>query len=516
MNSQKLNYPNMEYGFDFTKNNAKSTDNRTLVIIFHGLRGGYDSLSDVVKRLEDCDIADELDHVGIDKSRLDIWIPKLPYAGSQGFRCKLPIKDIVNNLITDLHIIISEGKYSSIRIVGHSFGGLIARSLFQEGIERDCAWAVKSADNDIRIVLLAGINRGMGVTQQMKLKTLILSYFGLVLGRLWQIIFNSHFTSLEAYRGSDFITKLRLKWLIHNHEKKLPDVVQLLGSQDDVVGPDDSLDLVTGRNFHYLDVDYTGHASILDVGDKESSDQKCEHRWRMICLALFSSTEAIKEEEVRPWDLEPRNENQNDQDDSNGDVLSKEQVVFVIHGIRDHGYWTDKIARRVWRKAGEEKQNHLHKVVDSYGFLGMGPFLLPHNRRKKVQWFMERYLEARAKYPEARFHFIGHSHGTYVLAKALEVYEDCKFDNIVFAGSIVRTGYEWNAKIDNGQVKRLLNFEATKDCVVAFFPRFFDFYNLQDMGGAGHIGFKDATSNGPIYSLKYAIGDHSAGRVEIL
>jgi len=87
---------------------------------------------------------------------------------------------------------------------------------------------------------------------------------------------------------------------------------------------------------------------------------------------------------------------------------------------------------------------------------------------------------------------------------------------VVFAGSVVRSNYEWNERIQSGQVERVLNFEATTDWVVAFFPRFFDFYNLQDLGGAGHVGFNDASKEGPVYSIKYAIGAHSAGKHEAL
>ncbi|MEQ8956100.1 MAG: hypothetical protein RL120_18375, partial [Gammaproteobacteria bacterium] len=80
----------------------------------------------------------------------------------------------------------------------------------------------------------------------------------------------------------------------------------------------------------------------------------------------------------------------------------------------------------------------------------------------------------------------------------------------------VRADYQWKDRIAAGQVRRVLNFEATEDWVVAFFPRLFDMFNLQDMGGAGHVGFREADATGPIYSIKYAIGSYSAARQEVL
>ncbi len=97
------------------------------------------------------------------------------------------------------------------------------------------------------------------------------------------------------------------------------------------------------------------------------------------------------------------------------------QVIFVIHGIRDVGHWTDKVARRVWklhrndqRVARGESPQTLEKVIDAYGYSGMEPFLLPFLHWKKVAWFMERFLATRAAYPAASFSCVAHSHGTYI------------------------------------------------------------------------------------------------------
>lgn len=503
---------------------SESTD-ETLVVILHGIGSGYKKLDGLIDMIS----ANGNSHV---------WAPTLAYAGLWGYISTTSPETIVREIQNDLDRIWAQGNYKYIKIIGHSMGGLIARAVVIQGIEQGCEWAKTFQSDRSRVVLLAAVNKGLGITLQLSFFKMIGLAFGAAIARMLQFFFPIRFTLLNAMRGSEFVIKHRIRWIKAEHAHKvapgkypipIPNVIQLLGSIDDVVGPSDSLDLVTGKKFRYLDVKKTNHAGILQVSPTGAgSAQKQaiqDERWRVIQLALEGEDDEIREEEVRPWELD-RSESQIIDSAAN-------EVVFVIHGIRDNGYWTDKIARRIWRiadarlKAEQMDRNGaisdfrdtgLRKVVDSYGFLGMGPFIFPSNRRKKVEWFMERYLEAKAKYPpETRFHFVGHSHGTYVLAKALETYEDCKFDNVVFAGSVVRTDFQWTELLKNEQVKRVLNFQATNDWVVAIFPRFFDFFNFQDLGGAGHNGFTETDDvNNQIFSVRYAIGAHGAGKEEEL
>jgi len=105
-------------------------------------------------------------------------------------------------------------------------------------------------------------------------------------------------------------------------------------------------------------------------------------------------------------------------------------VVFVIHGIRDTGYWTHKIARKVVA-LGRKESRQFETETSTYGYFPMLHFLLFARRRAKVEWLMDQYTEDKAKYPNAQFSFMGHSNGTYLLAKALEVYPSWRFKNVV-------------------------------------------------------------------------------------
>jgi hypothetical protein len=192
-------------------------------------------------------------------------------------------------------------------------------------------------------------------------------------------------------------------------------------------------------------------------------------------------------------------------------------VVFVIHGILDEGYWTRKIAYRAQR-CGETRHRVVATETSSYGYFPMLSFLTPGARQKKVQWLMDRYTEAKATYPNARFHYVGHSNGTYLLARALKDYAAVRFDQIVFAGSVVHRGYDWIEARYAKRIGAVVNFIATADWVVAFFPKALQTVGIQDLGSAGHDGFNVPTSQGAVIQPPhtYIVGGHSAAIQEAM
>ena len=231
--------------------------------------------------------------------------------------------------------------------------------------------------------------------------------------------------------------------------------VQLLGSVDDRVSPEDNVDLVTGSDFVYLDVPSSGHASIIEMDDSPAGKGRRE----CFVHALIATSEELQAKKVMPSDDAPQSTNDKVTD-----------VIFVIHGIRDEGFWTQKIARHV-KFVGESTTRHFQTETSSYGYFAMLPFLLPSRRRAKVEWLMDQYTEALARYPKAEYSFVGHSNGTYMLARALRDYPACHFKRVVFAGSVVRCDYEWAKLLREKRVEAVLNYVATADWVVALFPK---------------------------------------------
>ena len=121
------------------------------------------------------------------------------------------------------------------------------------------------------------------------------------------------------------------------------------------------------------------------------------------------------------------------------------------------------------------------------------------------------------RYPKAtKFHYVGHSNGTYLLARALRDYRCCHFSRVIFAGSVVPSRYDWASYLRSTppRVEQILNYAATADWVVAFFPNCFEYLHIPDIGGAGHRGFTqlDSAASGSPQSrnIRYVVGQHSA------
>jgi hypothetical protein len=285
---------------------------------------------------------------------------------------------------------------------------------------------------------------------------------------------------------------------------------------DDVVSPDDNIDPVSGSDFIYLDVPRTGHVDILLMWrtrrDEVTPDPDGAARAAILHDALMLDRAALEARSVHPFDRQV--------DAPRGDV---DAVVFVIHGIRDPGYWTSKIARRVVAvgRSATPRQNFATETA-TYGYFAMLPFVVPSRRRAKVEWLMDRYAECRARFPDAPFHFVGHSNGTYLLARALEEYPCARFERVVLAGSVIRTDYDWERFVASGQIGTVVNYVATADWVLALFPKAFQRLDglvravtggrrLFDLGAAGHDGFRGGTTPP---DLGFVAGGHGAAIAE--
>ncbi|MEN1834970.1 alpha/beta hydrolase [Pseudomonas lijiangensis] len=458
-----------------------------------------------------------------------VWCPELP----TGLFSRVDPDEIVCRLLVgvedQIDLASSEGRpVTSIVIVGHSVGGVIGRKLYvaacgetseapfehiyhQQGFksENGLLSARTWAPLVTRIVLLAGMNRGWQISHHMNPIRAIGWRLGVVMGYIFRFFTGRWLQIFKLRRGAEFITQLRVQWLKRPRFRGETLVVQLLGSRDDVVSPEDNIDLVTGSDFIYLDVPFSGHADVVDLQDAQYG----YGREKVLKEALSLSKKDLQTAEVIPADEQLFVTNPN-----------IDNVVFVIHGIRDQGFWTQKIARRVRTLAAQDalrakalnvatKPSEWATETSSYGYFPMLPFLLPWYRRNKVEWLMDKYTEALARYPNAKFSYVGHSNGTYLIAKALELYPCCKFENVVFAGSVVRVEYDWRKLLDANQprVKNVLNLVATSDWVVAFFPKLFQFLGWQDLGSAGHDGFKTFKNSNGLFQVQYLKGRHDAG-----
>jgi pimeloyl-ACP methyl ester carboxylesterase len=401
----------MPHAYMFPGFEAGDEGTRELVIILHAYMSGPENLKHVRN----------VAHAH--RRGADFFIPAMQ---TGFFSCEDPA-NIVRELLDSVDRLSSAkggSGYDRITLIGHSLGALLARKLYvcargensdapfesclSEVAARPRAWA----DRVERIILLAGLNRGWSLSHHLSIRRSIEWTVGRWLAayvlKLWT---GQEPLILAIYRGAPFITQLRIQWLsMVRREKKameavkkeitLAPTIQLLGSIDDMVSPEDNIDLVTGSEFVYLDVPMTGHANVVEMDNAPAGKE----RRRVFETALSEDPETLRIKSLQPGDYQ---------------VVPNERikhVIFVIHGIRDKGYWTQKIARRamaLWRDRNHpDPQPNFASITSTYGYFQMLPFIILSRRLEKVHWLMDQYTEALARYPNADFYYVGHSNGT--------------------------------------------------------------------------------------------------------
>jgi alpha-beta hydrolase superfamily lysophospholipase len=390
--------------------------------------------------------------------------------------------------------------YDRVILVGHSIGALMVRKAYVvargetqelaiEGLQpRPRPWARKVS----RIVLLAGMNRGWEVTPRPRDMSVLQALYMRIGARASQFAgIGGLIRSLR--RGSPFVVNLSLQWLnLSALPQPMPEVVQLLGTRDDIVSAADNVDFYAGSRFFYRTVPDTGHRDMIEFAGDAGHSVGSRRRQRFVD-ALTASREVLAQENEFDARLSPD--------------PKVDQVVFVMHGIRDFGSWTENVARVLQDEAAKNGVN-IRVITSGYGYFPMGAFLLFSERQKNVRWFMDQYTRAKALYPNARFQFLGHSNGTYLLASALREYRACSVDRAVFAGTVMRRDYPWDDLIRNGQIAAIRNYVATGDWVVGWFPHMFEELEIGDVGGAGLFGFTNDTARRD--EVRFVEGEHDA------
>ncbi len=489
---------------------TKRTDTDTVVVILHGMDCSPSTIAALTQRVKKEMLTSE------------IYAPKLPFDWHRTF----DLKDLSEEIGREIQKLIRKTKYKSVLLIGHSAGGVLVQSTYlmiQKNVEfDDVRKQFESPDLDLRLILVAPLTRGWALDHHLPVIQKISWTIGLcLLPILWFREWVKHPLSraarqepwiMQLRRSAPFLVWLRLAWLQFEGKKEDKDKVPifiLLGSIDELLSWQDMADAVVGvNNVVYIQVPFSDHATIIDYEDGTDGEKRAE----LFAHTLMGSLDSVRElkEYVLPWDEKPYKP-----------VCSVKRVVFVIHGIRDEGHWTQKIASLA--KANHElaklERDQIVVETSSYGYFSMLEFLRRRARYEKMHWLVERYIEARRRYPKAKFSFIGHSNGTYLLAQSLEEYEDIKFERIAFAGSVVTSNFDWISLKRQNQVGYVLNFMSSKDWVVSCLPRIADIIPLSwilgpNLGGASVVPFKkkgDFVHN----TEHYIKGGHGAGIEEV-
>jgi predicted esterase len=469
---------------------SSATGTKTLVVVVHGYQNGDRNVNGEGKYGK---MADVLDTVKKSPSSPDVLYIRYP---SQAFSNASCFK-IAEQISTEIEK--REKAYGEIKLVGFSMGALLIRKAYVYGWGEtqdlegdgktpkqpskeqasDKMWVHKVS----RFVLLAGMNRGwttMSRPKGMELKNQLLYRTGKFVG--WAT--NTAKLIRQCEKGEPFVSNLRMQWLEVMRQKlkdsNPPTVVQLLGSNDDLVSEDDSRDANACRNFIWIQLSGAGHGDARQFKGEAGSPPETRRMW------FSKALEGQNDEELHR--LSPSMPPAEDS--------AITEAVIVLHGIRDYGLWTADFFSPLQQSFLKENPDKGKLLVyrPSYGYFPMGSFLLPIERQKKVRWFMDEVTELKAKYPNLEtIHLVGHSNGTYVLATALQNYKALRVGRIVLAGSVLPEDFDWTSPDLAGRFEKVHNFAATGDWVVAFFPHLFEippftlFHN--HIGGAGHDGF---------------------------
>lgn len=163
-------------------------------------------------------------------------------------------------------------------------------------------------------------------------------------------------------------------------------------------------------------------------------------------------------------------------------------LVISLHGIKTRGKWQKDLAEHL-QSAG------LTASLLDYGYFQAILLLFPKLRRKQIDWFRDEYTRV-TQHTQNTPSVVAHSFGTYIVAGAMELYPQIKFDRIIFCGAIVRKTYEWSDRASNAQFNQLLNDCGKQDFVVRISE-----WGISDAGPSGYSGFEDLANGRVIQEI---------------
>lgn len=371
---------------------------------------------------------------------------------------------------------IARGPYSRVVLAGHSLGGLIVRQayLLAAGIDDVTSQRSPWVNHVSRIVLLASLNRGIDDRRRVDLRTV--SW----LGRLVPYI--RGFLSWRLFRGSEFITNLRIQWIRHFDQlgDAAPLVIQVLGTRDELVERDDSVDVEQFPNARYLSVPEATHIDLHHI--EEVADP--EGRYALLREAFVSDDPSHAEKRT---------------------FAGPEHIVFVLHGIRANNHtWVREMVAAI-----NERWPEVQPIGPRYEFVSALAFALPMKRRRYLRWFQDEYAERLAHNPQARFGFMGHSNGTYLFGESLKAIPGMRFEHAVLVGSVLPTDYDWDERARKGQIGSLRVDGSRHDVPVGWLCSGLRALNMKDIGTGGFEGFTSVT-RAPHHEFFWYPGGHSA------
>lgn len=382
---------------------------------------------------------------------------------------------------------IRHGGYEDILLAGHSTGSLLLRAAYLQSAGRDPRQprTVQWSEHVSRIVLLAGIGRGVDAEERGRWSLVLRA------GRFIPFIRSS--VMYDVLRGADFVSDVRIAWIRHMFEltsaatrdstaPRPPIVVQVLGTEDDVVRRDDNIDLEQFPNAYHIDIPGAGHQTLHRLELTPAP----ELSYRLVREAFvgqsFPHASTQRRKEADPI----------------------RRVVFLLHGMRSsRDDWVREIAPML-----RERMPDAEVVESSYGWISLLSFALPSVRRREISWLQDQYSEYLARHPAATFDVVAHSNGAYIVGQALEHVPSMRFSRVALLGSVLPSDYPWTQRREWGQADLVRTDRTADDLVVAVFCNALRGVGMTDVGTSGWSGFED--TGGVERDIAWFRGGHSA------
>jgi pimeloyl-ACP methyl ester carboxylesterase len=344
---------------------------------------------------------------------------------------------------------------SGITLCGYSLGVLLLRRAYLDACGYNKAGAVAPwAAHVDRIVLIAAICRGFNPKRfkwYERIGMSVLKVFGL--GRALR----------SAFEGQPLVTNTRLDWVDRMHYKPGPKpmVVNFLGDQDDLVKPDDAIDILQDPDARPIPLAGEDHDSIIDP-----------------VIAPESYRLGFLGEPARGRPIVVPNYKRTD------------SIYILLHGMRSSQAFMEELKRTLRSKY---PQADVRKP--DYGYIPLGLFLSRAHRIRTAARLADDYTQARSLNPHAQINFVGHSNGTAILGYALREHPNMKFERVYLGGSVLPTNFDWRTVKDRrGQVSVVRSDRGSTDWAVGILARALErssrlVWSFEGLGSAGYDGF---------------------------
>ena len=367
----------------------------------------------------------------------------------------------------------TQGKPSTVVLMGHSIGGLLVRHAYLAASGAFQHPAHDWVRQVSRIVLFAAPNQGIE-TRRLRAPLRWLISMALSVTHGW--------SAADAIRGTPFLANLRIQWMRTIPAMQNPPlVIQVRGTEDREVLKEDSIDLEAMPNSRTVSISGADHWTII-LPSRTHEDREGE---QFELLANAVTGDFHEDPDLAPKVRPPTT-----------------CVVFLLHGIRAGIFgWVGRLHQILTSKASSVAVQH-----SSYGYLSAYKFALPWGHDRQLRLFADWYTQMLSKHGSVDFHFVGHSNGTYIFGRSLQRVSTMTFDRVYLAGSVLPSDFSWTRH--SGQVKEVVNACGRTDAPVGWLCRALRGLGRRDLGTGGYAGFDDTSMVRQYVKIE---GGHGAG-----